>query len=321
MKAIAMKWQNATGKFPNLIIMVSTLLFLIFLIVLFSSLSPVFLTTRNLYNILNQSSIYLILGVAMTLVLATGAIDISVASMIGLTSAVFGTFLSRYGFSWWVAILACIIAGTLCGAFNGFIIAKFKVWSIIATLATMALFRGLAYLYQGAEVHAIFPPQILWLTKARFLGINFNIYLSIFIFLMGSYFLTKTATGRHLVAIGADKNVAKLSGIKTGFIEFLPFMLMGTAVGIAAIILASRLDSAQASIGMGIEMRTITAVVIGGTLVGGGRALMSGTLIGVFILAVIENGLGLTGINFYLQQIIIGLLFIIVVALRSRREE
>jgi len=321
MKPLVMKWQNATSKFPNLGIIVVNILFLTALIIIFSSLSPVFLTQGNLYNILNQSSIYLILGVGMTLVLAVGGIDISVASMIGLTSAIFGTFIIRYGFPWWAGILGAVVAGTLAGAFNGFIIAKFKVWSIVTTLATMALFRGLAYFYQGPEVHAMFPSQILWLTKAKFLGISFNMFLSLIIFLIGSYFLTKTATGRYIVATGADKYASRLSGIKIRSIELLPFMLMGITVGISSVLIASRLDSAQASIGMGIEMRTITAVVIGGTIVGGGRALMSGTLVGVLIFAVLENGLGLTGMSFYLQQVLIGLLFIIVVALRSRREE
>ncbi len=321
MKTIASKYQDAASRIPNLNIILSTLLFLIVLIIIFSSLSPVFLTTRNLFNILNQTSIYLILGVGMTLVMATGEIDISIGSMIGLASTFLGAFIIGYGFPWWLGMLVCLIISAACGAFNGFIVSKFNVPSIIVTLGTMTIFRALAYLYLEGVVYAIFPQQILWVTKTKFLGLSVNIYIALIIFLIGSYFLTKTATGRYLIVTGANKNVANLSGVKTSLIKFLPFLIMGILVGVVAIILSSRLDSAQATTGMGMEMHTIAAVVLGGTTIMGGRALLSGTIFGVLILGILENGTTLAGLGFYWQRVIIGLLFIAVVAIHSWKEK
>ncbi len=321
MKAISRRYQDAVSRIPNLTVIISTLLFLIVLIVIFSNLSPAFLTQRNLFNILNQTSIFLILGVGMTLVMATGNLDISIGSMIALTTTILGITVIGYGFPWWLGLIICILAGGICGAFNGFVVSKFNVPSIVVTLGTLTIFKFIANWYIEGTVYAFFPEPILWITRTRFLGLNFNIFLSIIIFLIASYFLTKTTTGRYLIVTGANRNIANLSGIKTNIIRFFPFLLMGLLVGVVSIILSSRLNSAQAATGVGMEMHTIAAVVLGGTTIMGGKALMSGTLLGVFILSVLENGTTLAGLGYYWQRVIIGFLFITVVAIHSWREK
>ncbi len=321
MKTISRRYQDAVSRIPNLNVIISTIIVLVVLIAFFSSLSPYFFTTRNIFNVLNQVSIYLILGVGITLVMATGEIDISIGSMIGLTSVILGNLVIEQGFPWWLGIIACVLVSSLCGALNGFIVSKFNVPSIVVTLGTMTAFLGLAYAYAAGRYFYRFPPQILWIGRARPLGIPLPIYLAIIAFLIGSYFLTMTATGRYFTVTGANRHIANLSGIKISIIRFLPFLIMGVLVGISTIILAARIDAVQANTGAGVEIHVIAAVVLGGTSILGGKALMSGTLLGVLILGVLENGLVLIHIPYYIQQVIIGFLFIIVVAIHSWREK
>lgn len=309
-----------TGNNTNIKNIIINLFFLVFLIIIFSILSPVFLSPRNIYNILNQSSIYLILGVGMTLVMATGNLDLSVGGILGLSSVFLGGTIVLLGLPWWLGILVCLISGALWGALNGFLVYRFNIPSIVLTLGTMTAFWALSLILLGNRELSFFPLQIRWITNARFLGLSPNIYAAVIIFLIGSYFLTKTATGKYLIATGADKKAASLSGVKTNLIILLPFIITGILAGISAIIFVSRINSTIAYAGRGMEFQVITAVVLGGTMIKGGKALMSGTLLGVLTIGVIENGFYLAGIEHPWQRVAIGLIFIIVVILRTLKE-
>ncbi|MBS4023229.1 MAG: ABC transporter permease [Dethiobacter sp.] len=321
MQTILRRYSRLSKDYPNFNIIMSTFLFLIGLVIFLSFFSKVFLTPRNMINIFTQVAVYVILGVGMTLVMATGGIDISIGSMIGLTTTFLGTVMLGYGFSWWFSILLCILAGGVCGAFNGMLIVKFKVPPIIVTLGTMTLFRGLAYAYQEGRVHYGFPEQLLWIGRARILGLPVPIWIAIVVFLLGHYFLTRTRTGRHICAVGGNMEAARLSGINTGLLLFLVYVILGFLVGLATIILTARLDAAQATAGTGMDLHTIAGVVVGGTALSGGRAFMVGTLLGMIILGVLENGLLLAGIGFYWQRVFIGIIFIMVVASRTFKEK
>lgn len=322
MQILVKKYRSMTDANPNISSIILTLLLLIFLIILFSSLSPLFLTKFNMFNLLNQVSIYVILCVGMTLVMATGEIDISIGTMSGLTVFIFAMFILGYGFPWWVGILVCLLAGALCGVFNGFIVSKFNVPSIVVTLGSLAIFMGLAYAYAGRDTYFRgFPEEILIIARGRILGIHLPVYIALAVFLIGSYFLSKTTTGKYLIATGADSNAASLSGIKTGLIKFLPFLIMGILVSIASIITAARMDVVTAATGQGKELHVIAAVVLGGTTITGGKAFMSGTLLGVLILGVLENGLVILSVSAFWQMFAIGLIFIAVVVIRSWREK
>jgi ribose/xylose/arabinose/galactoside ABC-type transport system permease subunit len=321
MQTIIRKYSQLNKDHPNFSIIMSTFLFLIGLVVFLSFFSDVFLTSRNMVNIFTQVAVYVILGVGMTLVMATGGIDISIGSMIGLTTTFLGTVIFVYGLPWWISIILCVLVGGVFGAFNGFVVVKFKVPPIIVTLGTMTLFRGLAYAYQEGKVYYGFPDQLLWIGRAKVLGLPVPIWIAIVVFILGQYFLTRTRTGRHILAVGGNVDAARLAGINTGLLQFLVYTILGLLVGIATIILTARLDAAQATAGTGMDLHTIAGVVVGGTALSGGRAFMVGTLLGMIILGVLENGLSLAGIGFYWQRVFIGILFIAVVASRTFKEK
>jgi len=329
MKFIVKKYKDLASKNHNLNIILSNLLFLTALLVIFSNTSPYFLTKLNLLNVISQLSLYLVLGVGLTLIMASGEIDISIGSMVGLNAAVLGIIILKYGLPWWFGVICCLAVGTLCGAFNGFLVSKFKVPSIIVTLGTLTLFNALTYIFIGgkdvvagaAQVYYNFPEEILWFYKRIFFGINNAVIIAIVVWLIGSYFLTKTTTGKYLIATGANKNIALLSGIRVNYIKFFPFLIMGFLTGVAALILTGRLNATQANIATGLEMKIIAGVVLGGTSIMGGKALMSGTILGIIIIAVLENGTSVSGMTYDWRQTLVGILFIAVVTIYTWRQK
>jgi len=295
----------------------STALILIGLILLFYGVNERCISMRNISIILNQSSTYIILGAGMTLVITIRGIDLSIGAIVATCGMTLGLFLVSNALPVWMALFAAIIMGVLCGVANGFCVAILRVPALIVTLGTMILFRGIAYVVLGNEILFGYPDELLWIARGRILGFAPSVYLALFVVILTFLLLNNTRFGKHIVAIGGNEEAARLSGINIRRVKFLVFTLMGALCGLAAIVWVARLNSTQASVAQNIEFHAIALVVLGGTSLYGGKSLIVGSLLGALILGVLENGLAITGFSSFLQQTLLGLIFIAVVALRT----
>lgn len=320
-RSIVNKWNQMGKNNPDFHILRSTFLIFLGLFILMALGSRAFLTPRNISNILTQSAMYVIMGVGMTFVLTTGGIDISIGSIVGIATAVIGDVIVNHGMPVWLGIVAGLGAGLVCGMFNAAFITFLKIPPIIVTLGTWTMFRGLAYVYLGGTIYYNFPPAFIAIARGRFLGLPIPVWIAAVVFIWGHYFLTRTKTGRQITALGGNEEAARLAGINTKRLRFFVYSLMGLLVGLATIIVTARLDSASAGTGAGFEMHTIASVVVGGTSLFGGRGLMFGTLLGVLMLGIVENGLLLAGISFFWQRVLLGFIFVSVVGFRTFREK
>lgn len=305
---------------PDATLLISTLGLLVLLIVIFAFTADQFFTLPVLRNVLTQTSIYIILGIGLTIVLTVGEIDISMGSVMGLGAIVLGTTVIGQGLPIFVGILATLLVGILCGLFNGFLTAVVQVPSIIVTLGSMTFFRGLAYLLGGSEVFVQFPPFLVWIGSGTMIGIPVPVWLAFIAVVWGHLFLKSTRAGQQITAVGGNTEAARLAGINIRKCTILAFVIMGVMAAVATIITVARLDAAQSVMGMGIELQVLAAVVLGGTSLFGGRGIILGSVLGALILSIMQTGLLLSGVVQFWQLIAVGTLLIAVVAIRISRE-
>lgn len=286
------------------------------LVVLFSVLSSSFLTVGNMINLFRQIAINGLIAIGMTMVITTGGIDLSVGSILGLTAMV-SAYLMVSGVPAIVAIIICLALGALLGLVNGFIIAQYKLQAFIVTLATMTTFRGLTYVISdGKPISNISTSSAFtFIGKGDILGIPIPIFIFFIAFAIAYVVLNKTVFGRNVYATGGNETAAKLSGVDTKRTHMKVYVISGFLAALAGLILISRLNSAQPTLGDGYELDAVAAVVIGGTSLAGGRGRISGTLIGILILGVISNGLNIIGVSSFYQEIVKGLIILIAVFL------
>ncbi|MBE0478271.1 ABC transporter permease [Candidatus Aerophobetes bacterium] len=316
-KFVVAIWRRLGGDTDEARTVGVTFLILLGLFILMAFSSRMFLSPRNLRNILTQTAMYVILATGMTFVMALGQIDISIGSMAGIITAVIGDVIVNQGRPVWLGILAGLGVGLLCGMFNAFWITFVKVPAIIVTLGTWTMFRGLAYAYLGGTIYYGFPDSFVSIARGRFLDLPYPVWIAAVVLICGYLFLTRTRTGRYITAIGGNEDAARRAGINAKWIRFMVFSLMGLLAGLATVIITARLDSSAAGTGAGFELHTIAAVVIGGTSLFGGQGLMFGSLMGVLMLGIVENGLLLAGISFFWQRVFLGLIFVSVVGFRT----
>jgi ribose transport system permease protein len=294
--------------------------FLLLCIVL-SVLSDNFLTVDNWLNILRQVSINALIAFGMTFVILTGGIDLSVGSVLALSSAITAGMMAN-GMEGWTAIIIGLLAGFLMGALNGAIITKGRVAPFIATLATMTIFRGATLVYTDGRPITGFSDDILFQMMGRgyFLGIPVPVVFMIVIYIVLYFVLKKTTFGRHTYAIGGNEEASRLSGIRVDRLKVWIYSLTGGLAALAGMILTSRLNSAQPTAGTSYELDAIAAVVLGGTSLSGGRGWIFGTLIGALIIGVLNNGLNLLNVSSFYQQVIKGAVILLAVILDRRKE-
>ncbi len=283
-----------------------------------ASTSDVFITQRNLSNLMRQGVTNGLLSLGMLVVILTGGIDLSVGPVVALTG-IMVSGMSNQGLPLPVAILVCMVVGVLAGAANGFFIARFKLQPFIVTLATLGTIRGLVFVYSEIPITPT-DPSFRAVLGAGFVGpfpVSALIMLACFPIVW--FFLNRTPPGRAIVAIGGNEEAVRLAGISvTGHI-FLAYMVSGLFSALAGVLLAMRLGIAQPSVGSGFELDAIAACVIGGAILGGGGGTTFGTLGGVVTLGLIDNLLNLFNVQSYYQQIFKGL--IILIAVLARRKE
>ncbi|SKA79176.1 monosaccharide ABC transporter membrane protein, CUT2 family [Clostridium sp. USBA 49] len=284
------------------------------LCILLSFMSPVFLTQKNIMNVLRQISTNLYLACAMTMIIILGGIDLSVGSTIALSGVVTGGLIAFNGLPVPVAVLGGLGIGLIVGSFNGLAIAKTSIPPFIVTLATMNIVRGAAYVYTGGKPIRVMSEQF------NFIGAGYVadtiptpvIYL-IVILVVSTLIMNKSKLGRYIYAVGGNRQAAKFSGLKIEKILFFPYAFSGLMAAVAGIVLASRMFSGQPTAGDGAEMDAIAAVVLGGTSMSGGSGKIGGTVIGALVIGVLSNGLNLMNINSFWQYIVKGIVILIAV--------
>ncbi len=293
---------------------------LIGLIILFGVLTDHFLSMGNVRTIANQIPALLIVSVGMTFVLISGGIDLSVGSVLALSSGVMGVALARYSVPLFPALLLAVCAGLLCGMMNGIIVAWWRLPSFIVTLGMLEAARGAAYLVTDSQTQYI-GLKIERVAEAGVAGISVPFLVALLVVISGHVILTKTVLGRHLVATGYREEVAHYSGVKTRGIHFFVFSLAGALTGLAAIMHTARLSAVDPNAGLGLELEAIAAVVIGGTSLAGGRGSVLRTTFGVLIIAVLGNGLAQVGAQEPTKRLITGLVIVAAVILDHYRKD
>ncbi|MFZ9861053.1 MAG: ABC transporter permease [Gemmataceae bacterium] len=284
---------------------------------------PNFLKRENLLNITNQISVIAILAIGMTMVVLTGGIDLSVGSLVAL-GAVISTYLIREFAGGREARLMGMTASSLAGIFscgalgllNGLLITKFKLPAFIVTLAMMLIANGLAFrMTDGESIYEI-PDSFVWLGRgAEFFHIPNSAILMLLLYGMAAIIMNITVLGRYLYAVGGNAEASHRSGIHVTKVVILTYLASGTLAGLGGVILASQLKSASPNFGTGYELSVIAAVVVGGCSLSGGKGHVLGTLLGAFVIAVIQNGMNLMGINPFSQKIVLGFVILLAVLL------
>lgn len=293
---------------------------LLVIIVALAILSPNFLTMDNLMNVFRQVSINALIAFGMTFVILTGGIDLSVGSILALSSALTAGFMVG-GMNSILAMFQGILLGALMGAANGVAIAKGKIAPFIVTLATMTIFRGLTLVYtEGKPITGISDSFAFQLVgRGYFFGIPFPVVITVIAFIILYILLRKTTFGRSVYATGGNEEAARLSGLKIDRIKITVYSISGAMAALAGVILTSRLNSAQPTAGTSYELDAIAAVVLGGTSLAGGRGHITGTLIGALIIGVLNNGLNLLGVSSFYQQVVKGGVILLAVLLDRKR--
>lgn len=296
------------------------LLGLLIVCVVFSYLSPYFLTTRNVINIFSQVSEIGIMAVGAALVIIIGGIDLSVGAVVALSLMVNAWLYRDAGVPFVVSSLVGIGVGALVGLINGLLSTYGRIQPFVATLATMSACSGLAMFITNGSPITGFPDWFTALASMRVAGIPFESVLMVAIYFAAAYWLTFRPTGRSLYAIGGSEEVARLSGINTRAVKVLVYVMAGILAAVAALILGARLDSAHPSAGASDLLSVIAVVVIGGASLSGGSGGMLGTFIGLLIIGVLRNGMALINVSPNLQPVVIGVAIIIAVMLDRRSQ-
>ena len=282
---------------------------------LFTLLSNDFLTFRNIANIILQSSILGIMAVGMTGLMISGYFDISVGSLLALTAAV---AVSLTGYSIPLAIILTLICGAFFGAINGLLVTKAKVNAFIVTLAAMVGVRGLVYVYTKEREIIGLATEFEKLAAAKVAFIPLPIIIWVIIIIIAEWVLRKTVYGRNVYAIGGDAEAPKNAGVPIDKYVLGLFVLNGFFVAIAGLILASRLNAATPTLGIGQEMMVIISVVLGGTKLTGGFGNMIKTVAGVLTIGIIQNGLNILNVHHFYSMLIMGLIFIFVIFMDAK---
>ncbi|MFT4148825.1 MAG: ABC transporter permease [Paracoccaceae bacterium] len=295
---------------------------LILLCLFLSVATDKFLSVRNFLNILDQITVLGIMAVGMSFVILIGGIDLAVGSVLALSMMVMGWLANVMGLPLPLAMVVALIASGACGAVSGVLITTFRVPPFIATLAMMSVARGLANMITDGQQIVGFSPWFMMLAIERHFGVlTATVALMLVVVALAWAFLHYRAEGRTLYAVGGNPEVARLAGINVKRVTIAVYVAAAVLAGLAGIVLAARLDSVQPSSGIGYELDTIAAVVIGGTSLSGGSGSIGGTLIGVLIIGVLRNGLNLLNVSPFLQQVIIGVVIVLAVAAETLRRK
>jgi len=292
---------------------------LVLLIIVFTILSPYFFTTANISNILIQSAITIVIASGATLVIASGGIDLSVGSVLCLSGILMAMGM-KAEYPAWLSILIGLVAGTLMGSLNGFMIGVVKITPLIATLASLSVIRAMAYIITDARPIYGFPMSFRVFGTGYIGMIPYAFILALVVAFLLLLIIKRTRMGRYTLAIGGNEEAARLSGVNIWRTKIAIYALAGLCASFAAVILTARLNAAEALAGNGMEMEAIAAAVIGGASLAGGIASIPGTIIGAILMATLKNGLTLLSVQPYFQQLTIGIVIVAAVFIDKIRK-
>ncbi|MCD8083609.1 MAG: ribose ABC transporter permease [Clostridiales bacterium] len=311
---MAVRLKNGVVKYfkDNIGIIIALFAMCIFLVI-FPTTRTTFLTVKNIFNILRQNASNLFLATGMTMVIILGGIELSVGSVIALSGVVAAGCVVNFGLPEIVGFLAAVAVGALVGMFNGLFICKTNIPPFIVTLASMNIAKGIALVLTGGSPIRCMTDMFKF-PGAGYVGpVPTPVILMLIVFVIAAFIINRTQLGRHIYAVGGNAQAAQFSGINVQKVKFIVYTYTGIMAGIAGVIIASRLYSGQPTAGDGAEMDAIAAVVVGGTSMSGGSGRLGGTLIGVLIIGVLNNGLNLMGVDSNWQYIVKGFVILLAV--------
>jgi rhamnose transport system permease protein len=305
------RWMSLLARWETLLVLA-----LVGLVVLGTNLSPFFLTAGNFSNLIAALMEVAIMAMPMTLIIVAGEIDLSVESMAGLSSAILG-FLWAAGVPLWIGIPAVLIVGALGGLLNGLIVARGGLPSLVVTLGTLALFRGMALIVLGPRGVSDFPAAFTELGFGHVPGtlIPWPFVIFVLLALVLGIVLHRSWIGRQVFAIGKNPSTARFSGVRVTRVRVSLFVLSGVIASLAGVILTSRLSSARADAGSGMTLTVATVVLLGGVNIFGGSGTIPGVALAVLCVAVMQNALRLASVTVEVQSIALGLLLILSVVI------
>jgi ribose transport system permease protein len=295
------------------------------MVIALACLSDNFLTPENGWNILRQISVNLCLSIGMTLVILSGGIDLSVGAILGFAGAIAagllknGLPLAAFGVRLEFTVIGAIVAGTAVGGaagwFNGVAITRFQLPPFVATLGMLSIARGLTMLWTGGFPITSLGPGFDFVGTGVFLRMPMPVWIMLALTALFVVVTRRTRFGRHIYAVGGNERAARLTGLNVSRVKLAVYTLAGALAGVAGLIVTARLDSAQPNAGLGYELDSIAAVVIGGTSLSGGRGSVMGTVLGGLIIGVLNNGLFLLNVSPFWQQVIKGGVILLAVAI------
>lgn len=294
---------------------------LLLIIGLLSIISPSFLTFNNIMNVLRQVSINGLLAIGATFVILTRGIDLSVGSILAFSGVVTASLVQGGAYPDWIAILAGLFAGLMLGLVNGIVVAKWYVAPFIVTLGMMSAARGLTFVYSDGRPIPGLSESFKWIGGGTLIGVPVPVWVLLFVFALSWFVLYRTRIGRYVYAVGGNEESALISGVNVKRVKIIVYSISGLLAGLAGIILTSRVTSGLPQAGSSYELDAIAAVVIGGTSLAGGKGRLWGTMIGVLLIGVINNGLDLLNVSSYYQLIVKGLVIVVAVLIDSQKSQ
>jgi L-arabinose transport system permease protein len=286
--------------------------------VLVSLIVPNFLTSRNMIGLFQSVVTIGIVACTMMLCLASRDFDLSVGSTVAFAGMI-AVIVSNAAGSIIAGLLAALIAGAAVGAINGLLIAQFRINALIATLATMQIVRGMALISSDGRAVGINDPAFYNLALSSLFGIPTPVVVLIILFAIFGFVLNRTVFGKNTLAVGGNPEASRLAGVDVARMRIWIFSLQGLICAVAGILLAARITSGQPNAGIGLELSVISACVLGGVSLAGGRATMTGVIVGVLIMGIAENAMNLLNIQAFYQYVVRGVILLIAVILDNLR--
>ncbi len=289
------------------------------MVIVFTLVTPYFFTVTNFVNIGQTLAVVGIVAIGETLVLIAGGVDISVGSVAALAGVTASLLWNNDLLPIWWCVAAGLLSGVLVGLLNGLIVTRLKINPLITTLGMFSIIRGLAFVLSGGQTNQFQNEQVQFLGRGNIAGIPFSLILMLVLYGIFIYILRQTFFGRNLYAIGGSAIASRLAGIAVNRHLMVVYILSGFFSALGGILIASQLASGTPQAAVGLEFTVIAAVILGGTSLAGGKGTLIGTLVGVFILRTLDNGLILAGVSSYYQQVARGLVLLLAVGLDQIR--
>jgi ribose transport system permease protein len=306
MKSQSAFLSNLRGQLGLVLKKYVPLIILILLVIIFSFMSPNFMTALNIRMLIRQVSFSGISAVGLMFVMISGGIDLSIGSQIVFTNILLSIMMVDWKIPPILAIPTILVVGTALGAFNGLLSIKLKIHPLIITLGTASIFKGAGYIIAQSRNIMGFPDSFRWFGQGFIWSIPVPIIIMVVVALVGSFILTKTYFGRNVFALGGNEEAARLAGVNINKMKVIFFMICGFASGITAVLLLSRVFAGQTSTGQGLEFDCLTAALLGGVSFKGGEGSVLGVITGIIIIGVLNNAMQLASFPDFSQNVVKG---------------